>query len=261
MNDVTNFILGEKEGSLLELKRKTIDAIVRTELTLLEMMKIQFASNTKRLSVTITEMSKAIARYREEFAKENKGYKESELIDSLCELTGYSSVYFNSVEAINRSDDDMKEKVLSERVGGYAPSEIEKATKNENFRRGLTDAYVESNKPISALAPRALKHDLMMAEKEDNLNSKKQRALAYQMMKDFTSQNDCVKDKKPNYLLYQHEANKFFRTVKRWNLKGLKQNEIGSLIGAMEDIYNYFKENRRLNNQILKTNSHNINER
>ena len=245
----------------IELKRKTIDAIVRTELTLLEMMKIQFASNTKRLSVTITEMSKAIARYREEFAKENKDYEESELIDSLCELTGYSATYFDSVEAINRPDDDMKEKVLSERVGGYAPSEIEKATKNENFRRGLTDAYVESNKPISALAPRALKHDLMMAEKEDNLNSKKQRALAYQMMKDFTSQNDCVKDKKPNYLLYQHEANKFFRTVKRWNLKGLKQNEIGSLIGAMEDIYNYFKENRRLNNQILKTNSHNINER
>jgi hypothetical protein len=245
----------------IELKRKTIDAIVRTELTLLEMMKIQFASNTKRLSVTITEMSKAIARYREEFAKENKDYEESELIDSLCELTGYSATYFDSVEAINRSDDDMKEKVLSERVGGYAPSEIEKATKNENFRRGLTDAYVESNKPISALAPRALKHDLMMAEKEDNLNSKKQRTLAYQMMKDFTSQNDCVKDKKPNYLLYQHEANKFFRTVKRWNLKGLKQNEIGSLIGAMEDIYNYFKENRRLNNQILKTNSHNINER
>jgi hypothetical protein len=25
----------------------------------------------------------------------------------------------------------------------------------------------------------------------------------------------------------------------------------------MEDVYNYFKENRRLNNQILRTNTHN----
>jgi len=239
------------------LKLKTIDSIIRTELTLLEMMKIQFASNTKRLSVTITEMSKAIARYRVEFAKENKNFEDSELIESLCELTGYSAVYFDAVEAINRSDIDMKDKVLAEKVGGYAPREIEKATKNENFRRGLTDAFVESKKPISALAPRALRHDLKVAEKESNLNPKKQRTLAYQLMKEFTTQNSSKKDKKPNYLLYQHEANKFFRTVQRWNLKGLNHKEIGSLIGIMEDVYNYFKENRRLNNQILRTNTHN----
>ena len=239
------------------LELKTIDAIIRTELTLLEMMKIQFASNTKRLSVTITEMSKAIARYRVEFAKENKNFEDSELIESLCELTGYSAVYFDAVEAINRSDVDMKDKVLSEKVGGYAPREIEKATKNENFRRGLTDAFVESKKPISALAPRALRHDLKVAEKESSLNPKKQRTLAYQLMKEFTTQNSSKKDKKPNYLLYHHEANKFFRTVQRWNLKGLNHKEIGSLIGVMEDVYNYFKENRRLNNQILRTNTHN----
>ena len=46
-----------------------IEAIIRTELTMLEMMEIQFASNTKRLQVTIREMSKAVERYRDEYKK------------------------------------------------------------------------------------------------------------------------------------------------------------------------------------------------
>jgi len=236
----------------LQLDLDEIDAIIRTELTMLEMMEIQFISNTKRLAITITEMSKAIKRYREEFAKENKGYEESELIDSLCELTGYSPIYFDSAEAINRADDDMRMKILADDIGGYAPREIERATKNENFRRGLTDAYVNSKKPISALAPRALRYDLKVAEEATSLKPKEERLLASQMMTDFVNQNSGEMDKESNYLLYRQKAMKFSKEIRRWNLRGLDKKEIGNLVGIFEDIYNYFKEERRLNNQVFK---------
>ncbi len=237
----------------LQLDLDEIDAIIRTDLTMLEMMKIQFISNTKRLAITITEMSKAIKRYRDEYSKENKDYEESDLIDSLCELTGYSPIYFDSAEAINRADNDMRMKVLAEDIGGYAPREIEKATKNENFRRGLTDAYVNSKKPISALAPRALRYDLKVAEEETNLKPKEERLLSCQMMLDFINQNSGEMDKESNYLLYRQKAMKFSKEIRRWNLKGLDKKEIGSLVSVFEDIYNYFKEERRLNNQIFKS--------
>ena len=237
----------------LQLDIDEIDAIIRTDLTKLEMMKIQFISNTKRLAITITEMSKAIKRYRDEYSKENKDYEESDLIDSLCELTGYSPVYFDSAEAINRADNDMRMKVLSEDIGGYAPMEIERATKNENFRRGLTDAYVNSKKPISALAPRALRYDLKVAEEATNLKPKEERLLSCQMMNDFVNQNSGKMDKESNYLLYRQKAMKFSKEIRRWNLKGLNKKEIGSLVSVFEDIYNYFKEERRLNNQIFKS--------
>ena len=235
----------------LQLEIDEIDAIIRTELTMLEMMKVQFISNTKRLAITITEMSKAISRYRDEYAKENKDYEESELIDSLCELTGYSPVYFDSAEAINRADNDMRTKVLSEDIGGYAPKEIESATKNENFRRGLTDAYVNSEKPISALAPRALRYDLKVAEEVGGLDPEQERFLAKQMMNDFINQNNGEMDKESNFLLYRQKAIKFSKGIRSWNLKGLDKKEIGSLVMVFEDIYNYFKEERRLNNQVF----------
>ena len=237
----------------LQLDIDEIDAIIRTDLTKLEMMKIQFISNTKRLAITITEMSKAIKRYRDEYSKENKDYEESDLIDSLCELTGYSPIYFDSAEAINRADNDMRMKVLAEDIGGYAPREIERATKNENFRRGLTDAYVNSKKPISALAPRALRYDLKVAEEATNLKPKEERLLSCQMMNDFVNQNSGEMDKESNYLLYRQKAMKFSKEIRRWNLKGLDKKEIGSLVSVFEDIYNYFKEERRLNNQIFKS--------
>ena len=65
------------------LKYTEIEAIIRTELTMLEMMEIQFASNTKRLQVTIREMSKAVERYRDEYIKKNSKYDEKEFIKSI----------------------------------------------------------------------------------------------------------------------------------------------------------------------------------
>lgn len=238
-----------------KLGLRQIDAIVRTELTLLEMMQIQFASNTKRLQVSVREMSIAIGRYRGCYANENEGYKEVDLIKSLCSLTGFSASYFDSAEAINRADEDMKVKVLSEEIGGYAPREIEKATKDEHFRRGLTDAYVNAEKPISALAPRALKYDLSVVEKEEDLEPNDKRLLANQMMTDFTNQGEEKKDDNSNFLLYQQKANKFRRVIRSWNLMGLKPAEIGGLVRIIEDIYSYFKEERRLNNQVFSNNN------
>ena len=227
----------------------TIDAIVRTELTMLEMMEIQFASNTKRLQVTIREMSSAVERYRNEYIKTNEVYKESDFIKSLCDLTGYSSVYFNMVEAINRTGNAMKEQVLSEKVGGYAPFEIEMAVKDEDMRKGLTEAFIESEKPISALAPRALKYDLRNAE-TDHLNSEEKQQLAKQMLNDFVNRADTKRDETTNYLLYQQKADKFRNDIKTWNLDGLEQWQCAKLIGIVEDIRTYFMEDRRINNQV-----------
>ena len=237
--------------SAVSLKHKTIDAMVRTDLTMLEMLEIQFASNTKRLQVTITEMSKAVLRFRDEYKKEHGEYDEADFIKSLCSLTGFSSAYFTMVEAINRADEDMKESVLSDKVGGYAPYEIEKATKDEHFRRGITDAYLESEKQIGALAPRALKYDLKVIEAEENLSPPEKRLLAKQMMDDFTHKGGRTRDSEPHFLLYKQKAMKFLREVQHWNLNGLKNQEVLTLVGLIEGVYNHFKEDRRLNGQMF----------
>ena len=237
--------------SAVNLGHKTIDAMVRTHLTMLEMLEIQFASNTKRLQVTITEMSKAVLRFRDEYKKEHGEYDEADFIKSLCSLTGFSSAYFTMVEAINRADEDMKESVLSDKVGGYAPYEIEKATKDEHFRRGITDAYLESEKQIGALAPRALKYDLKIIEAEENLSPPEKRLLAKQMMDDFTHKGGRTRDTEPHFLLYKQKAMKFLREVQHWNLNGLKNQEVLTLVGLIEGVYNHFKEDRRLNGQMF----------
>ena len=235
----------------MNLGHKTIDGMVRTRLTMLEMLEIQFASNTKRLQVTITEMSKAVLRFRDEYKKEHGEYDEADFIKSLCSLTGFSSAYFTMVEAINRADEDMKESVLSDKVGGYAPYEIEKATKDEHFRRGITDAYLESEKQIGALAPRALKYDLKVIEAEENLSPPEKRLLAKQMMNDFTHKGGRTRDSEPHFLLYKQKAMKFLREVQHWNLNGLKNQEVLTLVGLIEGVYNHFKEDRRLNGQMF----------
>ena len=240
--------------SAVNLKHKTIDAMVRMDLSMLEMLEIQFASNTKRLNVTITEMSKAVVRYRDEYRKEHGEYSESDFINSLCSLTGLSSTYFNNVEAINRADDDMKHSVLACEVGGYTPSEIEKATKDEDLRRGLTDAYLESDRQIGANAPRAIRYDLRVIEAENNHSPDEKRLLGKQIFLDFINQGKRTKDVEPHFLLYKQKAMKFLREVQHWNLSGLKTKEVATLVGIMENVYNYFKEDRRLNGQMLSSN-------
>ena len=252
-NDRKWWILdGERRWlSAVNLGHKTIDAMVRTNLSMLEMLEIQFASNTKRLNVTVTEMSKAVLRFRDEYKKEHGEYNEADFIKSLCSLTGFSSSYFTMVEAINRADEDMKHSVLADEVGGYAPYEIEKATKNEDFRRGITDAYLESKKHISALAPRAIKYDLKVIEAEENLKPNEKRMLAKQMINDFTNQSGQTRDAESHFLLYKQKAMKFLREVQHWNLNGLTTPEIATLVGLMENVYNHFKEDRRLNGQMF----------
>ena len=230
--------------------RTEIEAMVKTDLTLLEMMEIQFASNTKRLQVTIREMSKAVGRYREEYAKETEVYNERDFILSLCDLTGYSEAYFGMVEAINRADDDMKEEVLSEKIGGYAPSEIEKATKDPDIRRGLTDAFIEKEgRPLSALTPRAVKYQLR--DIEPTLEPTKKRELAKEIVNDFVNRGNKSKHDDSNFQLYHHKATMFRKEVEKWNLHGLEPKEISSLIGITQAIYDNFLEARRLNNQVF----------
>ena len=237
--------------SVVHLGHETIDAMVRTDLSLLEMMEIQFASNTKRLNVTVTEMSKAIVRYREEYYKEHGEYKESDFINSLCSLTGLSATYFKNVEAINRADADMKKSVLTYKVGGYTPSEIEQATKDEALRRGLTDAYLESEKQIGANVPRAIKYDLKTIETEGNHSPEEKRLLGKQFLLDFINQGKRTRDTESHFLLYQQKATKFLREVQHWNLNGLKTKEVSALVGLIENVYNHFKEERRLNGQMF----------
>jgi flagellar biosynthesis GTPase FlhF len=235
----------------VSLGHKTIDAMVRTNLTKLEMLEIQFASNTKRLNVTVTEMSKAVARYRDEYKKEHGNYNEADFIKSLCSLTGLSATYFKNVEAINRADADMKKSVLAYEVGGYTPSEIEQATKDEDLRRGITDAYLESKRHIGANAPRAIKYDLRVIEAENNHSPDEKRLLAKQMFNDFINQGKRTRDTEPHFLLYKQKAMKFLREVQHWNLNGLKNQEVSALVGLIENVYNYFKEERRLNGQMF----------
>ena len=240
--------------SAVNLKHNTIDAMVRMDLSMLEMLEIQFASNTKRLNVTVTEMSKAVVRYRDEYRKEHGEYSESDFINSLCSLTGLSSTYFNNVEAINRADDDMKKSVLACEVGGYTPSEIEQAPKDEDLRRGLTDAYLESDRQIGANAPRAIRYDLRVIETENNHSPNEKRILGREVLLDFINQGKRTKDVEPHFLLYKQKAMKFLREVQHWNLSGLKTKEVATLVGIMENVHNYFKEDRRLNGQMFSSN-------
>ena len=148
----------------------------------------------------------------------------------------------------------MKKSVLACEVGGYTPSEIEKATKDEDLRRGLTDAYLESDRQIGANAPRAIRYDLRVIETENNHSPNEKRILGREVLLDFINQGKRTKDVEPHFLLYKQKAMKFFREVQHWNLSGLKTKEVATLVGIMENVHNYFKEDRRLNGQMFSSN-------
>ena len=54
----------------------------------------------------------------------------------------------------------------------------------------------------------------------------------------------CIRDSK-------QKAMKFLREVQHWNLNGLKNQEVLTLVGLIEGVYNHFKEDRRLNGQMF----------
>lgn len=232
---------GERRIRIMKMKhQKTIEAIIKTDLTFCEMLEIQFASNCKRVQVTVEEMAKAVKRFKSEYKKQ---FPKKNPIERLVELTGYSHTYFDMAEAINRADQRLQKGIFDGRVGGYTAFEIEKATKDTAIRKGIVNAYVNTKRPFSALVPRTLKHEFRRIERK-NITPTQKEKLTESVVHDFVF-NKSGTDVKPDFLRYKHETETFLERVNQWNLIGLKMGEISELIALIEAIKNVFLERRR----------------
>ena len=221
---------------------KQIEAEVRLDLNYLEMLEIQFASNTKRIQITVEEMAKAITRFKLEFLKQNP---TGDVLKRLIELTGYSHTYFDMAEAINRASKPLRDKIYEGKVGGYTPAEIERASGDISIRKGITNAYLNSEKSFSALVPRALKQDFKKIATKKHLSSNEKEALAENLVRKFISKGDENMDAESDFIRYIYEAENFFDEIKRWKMIGLKLKELNQIIALFEAIKNYFVEERR----------------
>ena len=241
---------GERRVRAIRInKQEGIEAIVKMDLSFLQMLEIQFASNTKRVQITVEEMARAIKRFKKEFLKTNP---KGNPIKRLVELTGYSPSYFDMADAINRSSKELQEKIFTGKVGGYAAAEIERATKSAPIRRGITNVYIDSDKPISALTPRVLKKDFLKIEENKNLSDEDKEKLTEGIVRKWVSSKNEGVDENPNFLRYRYEAEEFFSLIKKWNVKRLKKEEIEELITIIDIIRNYFMEERRKVGEIRR---------
>lgn len=224
------------------LKQDTIEAIIQLEIEFLKMLEIQFAANTKRVQITVEEMAKAIKRFKVEYLKK---FPKKDPLARLVELTGYSYSYFDMAEAINRAPLKLQEKIEKGETGGYTAAEIEHATKDVDIRRGVTNAYIKSKKPMSALAVRAVKEDLRVLEKKKNLTPKEKEKLSESILTKYFNKGSKDVDENSDFLRYRHEAENFLDEIKLWNLEGITVSQIDELICIFDTIKNYFVEERR----------------
>jgi len=220
-----------------------IPAIVKYELSFIEMLEIQFASNTKRVQITVEEMANAINRYRAEYIiKEPNG----DAVAKLVKLTGYSASYFDMADAINRAPVELQECIHQGKVGGYAAAEIESATKDKSLRKGITRAYVKNakkGKKISALMPRTIKKELKkIAEKK--YTPKQKEHLAEKLIENKISPENG-KDKSSDFISYKFEAEQFIDKVNHWQLKNMDTAQIDVLICLLSQPVDMLREERR----------------
>jgi ParB/RepB/Spo0J family partition protein len=227
-----------------ELKMETIKAIQKLDLSFLEMLEIQFASNSKRVQISIEEMATSITRFKQEFYKTDP---DGDVIKRLVNLTGFSSSYFDMAEAINRSSKPLQREIHSGNVGGYAAYEIERSTKDPSLKKGLTDFYVKQasvNKKISALLPRTIKTQLKTLENNDGYTPAEKEKLAFTLMEDRIVKNPA-QDATSNFAAYKFAFQEFIKKTQTWQLKGLTGKEIDVLLSLAEQTVSILREERR----------------
>ena len=231
------------------LKNKEIEAIVKLNLDMLQMLEIQFASNSKRIQVTIEEMAKSITRFKKEFYRKNP---EGNVVEKLVELTGFSPTYFEMAEAINRAPNEIRDQIFEGKIGGYFASEVENATKDQDIRDGVYSASLKarnSGKRFSALMPRAIKRDLRKIE-EKTENTKIRKELAESITDKYINQDEETIDEKADYNRYSYEIDCFHDLVKCWNVKGLSSRQTDILSSKIRNIYSYLLEEKRRNDKL-----------
>lgn len=220
-----------------------IPAIVKYELSFIEILEIQFASNTKRVQISVEEMANAINRYRSEYAMKNP---KGNVIARLSELTGFSQTYFDTAEAINRAPKEMQKHIHAGKIGGYAASEIESATKDESMRKGIVKVYLKYAKrgrKIGANKPRTIKCELKkISEKKYTQQEKEHLAEKLFESKVVVSNG---KDKTSDFISYKFAAEQFIDTVNHWQLKNLTSKQIDILISLLMQPVDMLRDERR----------------
>jgi len=242
------FILdGERRVRACQLNGyKTISARV-LDVKMLEAYEIQMVANFKRANVQIQETAKAVERFKEEFL--NK-YPKLDPIARLVELSGFSRIYFESAEAINRTDGEFKEKVFTREIGGYAASEIEKATKDEELREGLREGYlaaIHKGRKLGANASRPLKKQLEDIEEDGYIDEEKREIAKGLMLKTYGLLDDQLGNStKGNYLVYLATIRNWQRDIEEWHLVNFGEKQLKSLANELNNLLALFNNKRRV---------------
>jgi len=189
-----------------------IDAEIRTELSELDVYETQFRVGSKRCHISVTEMAKAIQRYARTWKKEGKS---GNIMNRLSQLTGYSSSYFSMANDIVNEKDKGLKKMAMEGKSPYIITEVKKASKDENIRKGMKEAIVEHHKKTGkspgALVPRRLVPTFRKLEEDKSKTPKQKKSIAKAKTYEELNRSKELEDVNPEFETYLFDLETFYR--------------------------------------------------
>jgi ParB/RepB/Spo0J family partition protein len=232
---------------------KTIDAELRYNLEPLEVFEVQFRANSKRVQITVKEMSKAIERYAKMWKEEKK---DGDVVERLSKITGYSKTYFNMAKSIVEEQEEIKKLVYEDKVGAYYCAEKKAVSKNNSIKEGMDEGvkeYIKENptKKVGALTPRVLKPEFKKIEKTVS-DAKTQKIIAKAKTLEYLNRATETIDKSSNYEKYLYDAEQFYLSVTKWNIKDLDIDQVERITETIMKSVIYLKEQKRTLNKFKK---------
>lgn len=221
--------------------QREIEAIVVNTAGPLEDYELQAVANFKRVENKIQETAKWLARFKEQFAIDNPG---EDPIVRVIQLTGYSRNYFDSADAINRSEESFRDNIFEGKVGGYAATEIEGASKDASIRTGLQEAYsvaADNGVAVSALAPRPLRQALRDIEANDDYTPQQRQSIARNMLlKKYRIMEAVNEGGADNFLVYVEIVRQWVKDVETWDVSAFSPKEQKAMSAELYNLIHLF---------------------
>lgn len=232
---------GERRFRAYKLNKNVeIEAEIRNDLTFLEMLEIQFASNSKRVETNPYDMAVAMKRYIEEYKSE---YDDDKYVEKLADLTGFSTTFINSRLEILQAPQFIQDLVKNNETRSNLPIEIKNNIKNERDKEAIYNAFKE-DKLVSTLDCRPLGKKLKKVDeisKINNYSEKERNDIADVVIETFRLPEE-EQDGSGNYEIYKYQIDEFCSKMSRWNLKEMNNKQLSKLSGSMCNITNLFRD-------------------
>lgn len=247
---------GERRWRAMQtLGFKEVRASVKLDIDFASLLEYQFVTNTKRVQLTLSEMSEAIERYIVEAKKADPTITDSEIEKKVTRLTGYSYSYVQSARLITSASKELQYHIKKTGlIGDHLPAEIRGAVGRgmeedaQAIRKGIEMAYIaeaERGKKHSVLDIRAVKTNLRELLHDTTVSVGDKERIAGRIMQSFWKRNSDEMDEHSDYQLYISEIRRFKTRMEHWNISELSGMELDALAGSIIELVDYYRENRR----------------